>query len=263
MKINITFFLLFILCLLAATSCKTTLPSTGKTITELESYNLEIDKTHPYLQTIYYRDIISFGAENSAGNMITYDKETERYYVPGKTDKTINSGSDIIEFVKVSAANFAGFTCIAPETILYSDINGNVFRIEKKSNKWEEKPLFTVKSGQKPFTAMAADQKNIYLYSKTDNGIYRFDYSGRPEVFIKTNNINVIGIDIKSTYLYILDNSGLIILANYMQNKIETEYMASNKNNLNTAFLVKQTKTETEILLNRKAEKDSAVLLKN
>ncbi|MCL2481587.1 MAG: hypothetical protein FWF38_07735, partial [Spirochaetaceae bacterium] len=250
-KENKSCFYLFLIFLFifAISSCATTASSNTKIITDLELYEIEIDKTHPYLTQIYYRDIISFSADNITGNMIVYDEEADTYYVPGKTNKTIKSGFYNIEFVKVSATQLAGFSCVGPGIILYSDTSGSVFKIEKNSNgKWEEKHLFSAKNGQKPFTAMTGDQKNIYFYSHKDNGVYRFDYSGKPEAFIKIKGINVSSLDVKSDYLYMLSTSGLIVLANYKENRIEIEYKA-NRINLNTALLVRQTKTETEIIL--------------
>jgi len=250
-------FLIFLF-IFAISSCASTASSNTRSTTKPEKYNLEIDKTHLYLAHLYYRDIISFNADEIIGNMITYDAETNLYYVPGKTAKTITSGSYNIEFVKISVAVPAGFTCVSPNTILYSDANGDVYKTQKNSKgKWEENHLFTAKHGKKPFTAMTADQKNIYFYSKKDNGIYRFNYSGKTEALIKINGINISAIDIKSNYLYMLDNSGLIFLADYEQNKIEMEYMAEDHNIINTTLLVRQAKTETEIILNRNGIKDT------
>ena len=251
---------IFMSCLLmfAISSCATTSSSNSNITPEIESYNLEINKTHPYLTQLYYRDIISFSAENIIGNMITYDEKADLYYVPGKTGKTIISGLSNIEVVNVSNTPLAGFSCVDLGIILYADNNGNVFKTEKNSKgNWEEKHLFLAKSGKKPFNAMTADQKNIYLYSQKDYGVYKFDYSGNTVAFIKINGIDVSCIDIKSNYLYILSASGVIVLADYKLNRIETEYMANDRTSLNTTLLIKQEITETEIILSRNGIKDS------
>ncbi|MCL2293263.1 MAG: hypothetical protein FWC36_00115 [Spirochaetes bacterium] len=219
---------------------------------ELYLHYLEIDKTRSHVLPLFFRDIISFSADNISGNMITYDEKANIFYVPGRISQFINSRQAAIEIIKVSPGTVIGFAYIGGGIILYSDKNGNVFRAELKRNeRWEERLLFRTRIGQKPFTAMTANQKNIYLYSQRDNGIYRFDHSGRPEAFINTGNINVAAIDIKSNYLYILDSSGLIILADYRQNRIEVKYRPDDRHALSTSLLVKQTQTETEIILSR------------
>ncbi|MCL2705931.1 MAG: hypothetical protein FWE72_06960 [Spirochaetaceae bacterium] len=250
-------FLIFLF-ILTISSCTTIDSSNPKSSAKLELYEIEIDKDHPYLTQIYYRDIFSFSTDNIVENMIVYDAGSDTYYAPGKTSKIIKSGSYNIEFVNISTTLLAGFSCVGHGIILYSDNNGSVFKIEKNSNgKWEEKHLFNAKIGQKPFTSMAADQKNIYFYSHKDNGVYRFDYSGKATAFIKIKEINVTRLDVKSNYLYMLNDSGSIILADYKQNRTEIEYKANDRNSLNTMFLVRQTKTETEIILNRDGKKDS------
>ncbi len=247
------FCLVFLLCMLTILSCATSASSNTKIIADLELYELDIDEMHSYLVPLYYRDIISFNADNSTGSLITYNAESDRYYVPGKTAKTVKAGSYNIEFVPVTGNLFAGFVYVGSGTILYSDNDGNISKtVKNKDGKWEEKSLFNAKLGQKPFNAMTADQKNIYLYSQKDGGIYRFDYSGTPEAFIKISGINrVSALDIKSDYLYMLSSSGLIVLADYRQDRIEIEYIVNDKSSFNTALLIKQNKTESEIILNR------------
>ena len=93
---------LIFLAMFAISSCATTSSSSNSNIiTELKVYNLEIDKNHPYLTQLYYRDIISFSADSIIGNMITYDEKADIYYVPGKTNKTIISDLYNIELIKV------------------------------------------------------------------------------------------------------------------------------------------------------------------
>ena len=253
------FLFIIFLFIFALSSCETFTSSGDKSSAKFEEYNLTINEKHPYLQQLYYRDIISFRADNITENFITYDADKNIYYIPGKTNKTIKSGSHNIEFITVSAASLIGFVCVGSDTILYSDNSGNVYKLEKKNQgNWVEKKLFSAKLGQKPFNTMTADQKNIYLYSEKDKGIHKLKYSGKAEAFIKISGLTVSGLDVKSSYLYLLSSTGLIILADYKQNKIETEYMTDDFDIFNTTFLVKQDKSETELILSKKGSKSSS-----
>ena len=56
---SIYLFLILSLCASAISSCATTGSSNAKSMAELESYNLDINKTNPNLIKLYYRDIFS------------------------------------------------------------------------------------------------------------------------------------------------------------------------------------------------------------
>jgi len=108
---------------------------------------------------------------------------------------------------------------------------------------------------------MAADKKNVFLYSSRGPGVYIFNHSGKAEAVIKLKytaasaKMELCAIDIKSGYLYLLFDSGLILLADYEERGVEAGYLPSDRDAEFTFFTVRQEGSSSDLLLARKALK--------
>ncbi|MCP5514170.1 MAG: hypothetical protein H7A26_01755 [Spirochaetales bacterium] len=248
-------------------SCASTVKTVSPVIPEavLTGYVLEIDEKPEFILPLYYSDIISFPSDT--GRFITYDGETGQYYVPGNV-KAAAAGKEntLFEIVPVSIeeGKLSGFSCTAKNEVVYCSTEGNVYRNRKSSaGKWEEKKIFTadMQSGADKITAMAADEKNVYLFSREAAGIYRFTHSGKAEALIKLKytapdaKMEISAIDIKSGYLYLLFDSGLILLADYKERGVEAGFLPSDRDAMFTFFTVRQEGSSSDLLLARKAVK--------
>ncbi|MDX9801390.1 MAG: hypothetical protein RBT69_08655 [Spirochaetia bacterium] len=255
-------------------SCATTGKTAAAVMPEpdLKQYVLEIEEKTDFMLPLYYSDIISFLSDSD--KFITYDTEAGRYYIPGNREKeqkinekqfSSNEGVSTVEVIPVSAevSELSGFSCSGKDEVIYSSTEGDVYRNRKTGQGvWEEKKIFSADAaGGKYFTAMTADKENVYLYSHKDPGIYRYTHSGKAEAFIKlkytdaASDTKIIAIDFKSSYLYLLLDSGIILLADYEERGVEAGYLPNDSESLSAFFTVKQEESSSDILLARKAEK--------
>ncbi len=232
----------------------------------LRQYVLEIEENTEFILPLYYSDIISLPPDT--GRFITYDGETGSYYVPGNAKAAAaGGGNSSFETVPVSPGEgeLSGFSCTAKNEVIYCSADGNVYRNRKTAaGIWEEKKIFTadLQSGADKITAMAADDKNVYLCTnREDSGIYRYTHSGKAEAVIKLKYTaasakkEIRAIDIKSSYLYLLFDSGLILLADYEERGVEAGYLPSDRDAVFTFFTVRQEGSSSDLLLARKAVK--------
>ncbi len=234
----------------------------------LRHYTLETGKMPDMVLPIYYSDIITFRSTREGSSMMAYDAYSDTSYIMGNTWEIQKTASGAVETVPVHGgmSDPSGFSCTGKEAVVYADTKGTVYKSVKISEgKWETRHLFTAGEGKKPFTAMAADEKHIYLYSPGDKGIYRFSHKGSADAFISLRSdansksgltgIDITAIDIKSGYLYLQYKNGLIILADYEKRGVETGYLPHDSSVLKTFFTVKQGEAESEILVERKSGK--------
>ena len=214
---------------------------------------------------LYYSDIASVrGAEK--GSRIAFDREEGVLYVSGKKHETFESAALRGEIIPLSLDNISGMSCTEKNSVVFSDTAGNVFRAKKEgSGSWKEELLFSasrnpVQGSRDPlFTAMAADKDHAYLYNDKSSSIYRYDYKGVPDLVIELKGDpppvkgvpagRISSIDIQSSYLYLMYESGLIILADHLERGVETYFSPQNTGKVGGLFTVRHDKTESDILI--------------